>query len=163
MSRPAWLTAAGFRRLRDEHQALWQRRREVVAALSAAAAEGDRSENAEYIYRKKELREVDRRLRYLGRTLEQAEVVREAPADPSRARFGAWVTLEDEAGQPHRLRIVGAYEADPAQGLISLDAPLARAVLGKSVDDEIVFEAAGQRREWWLCAIQYEAEDRNAP
>ena len=163
MSRPAWLTAAGFRRLRDEHQALWQRRREVVAALSAAAAEGDRSENAEYIYRKKELREVDRRLRYLGRTLEQAEVVREAPADRSRARFGAWVTLEDEAGEEHRLRIVGAYEADPAQGLISLDAPLARAVLGKSVDEEVVFEAAGQRREWWLSAIEYEAPDLSAP
>ena len=98
---------------------------------------GDRSENAEYIYGKKQLREIDRRVRYLSKRLDELTVVQEHPSDPSRIRFGAWFTVEDDAGTETHYRIVGPDEFDPQQGLISVDSPMARAVLGKTEDDEV--------------------------
>jgi transcription elongation factor GreB len=132
-----YITPEGYQRLLQESQALWTRRASVTEALAAAAAEGDRSENAEYIYRKKELREIDRRIRYLQRRLPALKVVTHPPTDTGRVYFGAWVTLETAAGAEVTYRIVGPDETDPAQGHISLDAPLARALLKKTLDDEI--------------------------
>lgn len=99
-----YITREGFTALQDELKALWQRRGDVVKALAAAAAEGDRSENAEYIYRKKELREIDRRIRYLQKRLPVLKVVSEAPANQAQVFFGAWVTLENEAGDAVKYR-----------------------------------------------------------
>lgn len=150
-----YITAQGLASLREEHQALWVRRREVVKALSAAAAEGDRSENAEYIYRKKELREIDRRLRYLGRRLDELKVPEALPQDTSRVYFGAWVTLEDAQGHDRTLRIVGSDETDPKQGWISLRAPMAKALLGRRLDDEISVQLPGGREHYVIVEIDY--------
>jgi transcription elongation factor GreB len=140
-SATALITRAGFDRLREELDELWRRKRpEVVQALSAAAAEGDRSENAEYIYRKKQLGEIDRRVRYLSKRLDALKIAGDAPGDPLAVFFGAWLELEHaETGESARYRIVGPDEIDARQGWISIDSPLARAALGKRVDDE--FEA----------------------
>jgi transcription elongation factor GreB len=137
----AIITRAGFERLRAELDDLWRvRRPEVVRALGEAAAEGDRSENAEYIYRKKQLGEIDRRVRYLSKRLEAFKVVEGAPSDPSAIYFGAWFEIENaDSGEVKRYRIVGPDETDAPLGLISIDSPLARAALKKRVDDE--FEA----------------------
>lgn len=132
-----YITAEGFRALQDELDAIWKRRREVTIALAAAAAEGDRSENAEYIYRKKELREIDRRIRYLQTRLPELNVVADRDAGEAMIFFGAWVRLETAAGEEVIYRIVGPDELDPARGYISLDSPLARALLKKSSDDEV--------------------------
>ena len=140
-----YITARGYRALEAEARALWSRRREVVVHLAAAAAEGDRSENAEYIYRKKELREIDRRLGYLQRRMPTLTVVRTTPQDASRVFFGALVELEDEHGDLKRLRIVGADEADAGRGEISIDAPVARALLGRALDDEVALGDVLQR------------------
>lgn len=131
-----YITPAGYQALEDELRALWLRRADVVKALAAAAAEGDRSENAEYIYRKKELAGLDRRIRYLQKRLPDLKVVRQAP-DSGRAFFGAWVRLERQDGSEVEYRIVGADETNAATGYISIDSPLARALLKKAVDDEI--------------------------
>lgn len=135
----ALITRAGHDRLKAELDELWRvRRPEVVKALAAAAAEGDRSENAEYTYRKKQLGEIDRRVRYLSKRLESLKVVDAAPADRSAVFFGAEVELEDVvSGELVRYRIVGPDETDPQRGWISIDAPLARAMLKKRVDDEV--------------------------
>jgi transcription elongation factor GreB len=140
-SSTAIITRAGFERLRAELNTLWREQRpEVVRALAAAAAEGDRSENAEYTYRKKQLGEIDRRVRYLSKRLEALKVVDTAPSDPAAVYFGAWIELERaDTGEALRYRIVGPDETDAAQGHISIDSPLARAVLRKREDDE--FEA----------------------
>ncbi len=137
----ALITPEGHARLKAELDALWRLRRpEVVKALAAAAAEGDRSENAEYTYRKKQLGEIDRRVRYLSKRLEILRIVDTAPSDPQAVFFGAWVDLENSAnGEPSRYRIVGPDETDAKLGWISIDAPLARAMLKKRIDDE--FEA----------------------
>jgi transcription elongation factor GreB len=137
----ALITAGGHARLKAELDELWRLRRpEVVRALAAAAAEGDRSENAEYTYRKKQLGEIDRRVRYLSRRLETLRVVDAPPADRDAVFFGATVEVEDVAsGETSRYRIVGPDETDAKQGWISIDSPLARAMLKKHVDDE--FEA----------------------
>lgn len=131
-----YITPEGYLALRTELDDIWLRRRDVVAALSAAAAEGDRSENAEYIYRKKELRGLDRRIRYLQKRLPVLKVVRERP-DGSAVYFGATVSLRDEADADHQYRIVGPDEADAGQATISIDSPVARALLGKRVDDRV--------------------------
>ncbi|TPW09428.1 MAG: transcription elongation factor GreB [Halothiobacillaceae bacterium] len=119
----AYITREGYQRLSEESTALWKTRAEVVDALSAAAAEGDRSENAEYIYRKKQLREIDRRLRYLQKRLEELAIVDRLPTDRSRIYFGAWVRLEDSDGREVIYRIVGPDEFDLTQGYISMDSP----------------------------------------
>ena len=138
----AYITAAGRSRLETELRHLGENLRpEVVRALAAAAAEGDRSENAEYQYRKKQLREIDRRLRYLVKRLEIVTTVDKPPADTSRVFFGARVTLEDDEGELHTWRIVGPDEIDIEKGDISVDAPLARALLKKQVDDDVSFQS----------------------
>jgi transcription elongation factor GreB len=136
-----YITPEGESALREELKELWQlRRQEVVPALQAAAAEGDRSENAEYIYRKKQLGEIDRRVRYLSRRLDVIEVVRLKPPDRNKVHFGATVTLEYESGEEVIYRIVGADEIDPSRGYISVDSPVARALLGRTAGDEVQLE-----------------------
>jgi len=137
----AIITRAGFERLREELNHLWKERRpEVVKALADAAAEGDRSENAEYTYRKKQLGEIDRRVRYLSKRLEALKVVDTLPGDRAAIFFGAWFEVENvDSGESARYRIVGPDETDARLGLISIDSPLARAALKKRVGDE--FEA----------------------
>lgn len=150
-----YITEEGFLVLQIESKALWERRAEVTKALSAAAAEGDRSENAEYIYRKKELREIDRRIRYLQKRLPDLKVIKDGPSDRSRVYFGAWVLLEDEAGEESRYRIVGPDEADPKLGHISMDSPLAQALLKKTVDDEIQVRTPGGDNLYLVSGIEY--------
>lgn len=136
-----YITPEGENALREELKNLWQlRRQDVVPALQAAAAEGDRSENAEYIYRKKQLGEIDRRVRYLSKRLDVVEVVRMKPPDRSKVHFGATVTLEHEREKEVVYRIVGADEIDPGKGYISVDSPMARALLGLSIGDEVQVE-----------------------
>ena len=150
-----YITRAGYQALTDELKALWQRRTGVTRALTAAAAEGDRSENAEYIYRKKELREIDRRIRYLQKRLPDLRVVDAPPTDNDRVFFGAWITLEDEAGKEVVYRIVGADEFDPSRGWISMDSPMAAALMKKTLDDEIRVETPGGTRNYIIVAISY--------
>lgn len=148
-----YITRGGYERLQSELKAAWPRRREVVAALAAAAAEGDRSENAEYIYRKKQLAGIDRRIRYLERRLPALTVVDRKP-DSDSVRFGAWVRLAGESEQVE-YRIVGADEIDHARGNISVDAPLARALIGKAVGDVVRIAEKSQQREFEVRAVRY--------
>ena len=150
-----YITGDGYVVLQAELQDIWERRRHVTAALSAAAAEGDRSENAEYIYRKKELREIDRRIRYLQKRMPDLKVVTESPTESSRVFFGAWVTLEDSQGAEHEYRIVGPDEFDPAKGYISMDSPLARALLKKAVDDEIEVKLPAGLAHYFILRVRY--------
>jgi transcription elongation factor GreB len=133
-----YITADGHKRLTEELDYLWKKKRpEVTRILSAAAAEGDRSENAEYIYRKKELREIDARVRFLRKRLDDMVIVDRIPSDTDKIYFGAWVTIEDNEGIEKTYRIVGPDEFDPKLGYISMDSPMGKALLGKSLDDEI--------------------------
>lgn len=154
-----YITAAGLRRLRDELAGLWPSRREVVAALSAAAAEGDRSENAEYIYRKKQLREMDRRIRYLQKRLDQLKPVTAPPADCDRVFFGARVRVENEAGEIDAYRIVGADEIGDSADHISVDSPVARALLGKRRDDEVAVQVPEGQRHLVVLEIDYAGDE----
>ncbi len=153
----ALITARGHARLKAELDELWrQRRPEVVKALAAAAAEGDRSENAEYTYRKKQLGEIDRRVRYLSKRLEALRVVDTRPSDPQAVFFGATVELENiQSGQVHVYRIVGPDETDATTGWISIDSPLARALLKKRVDDEVHAQLPGGPARYAIIAVQY--------
>ncbi|MDG2051705.1 MAG: transcription elongation factor GreB [Myxococcota bacterium] len=134
-----YITPEGFERLREEHEHLWRfERPKVTQQVSDAAAQGDRSENAEYIYGKKRLREIDRRLRFLGQRLEELTVVEPTPDRANdRVYFGSWVELEDEEGEIVHYRLVGPDESVPAEGLISMDSPVGRALMGRSVEDEV--------------------------
>ena len=152
-----YITAEGHRQLQNELAELWSRRTEVTAALAAAAAEGDRSENAEYIYRKKQLREIDRRIRYLQKRLDELNVVEGVPGDTSRVYFGAWVTLEDDSGNELLYRIVGPDEFDLEKGYISMDAPVARALMKKTLDDEVVVQLPGGETRFYVVDIRYGA------
>jgi len=140
-----YITSEGARRLRAELDELWRvERPKVTQAVAEAAAQGDRSENAEYTYGKRRLREIDRRVRFLRKRLEGMVVVERPPSDPDRVFFGAWVTVESESGERTRHRIVGPDEFDREPGYISMDAPLARALLGKRRDDEVSVELPGK-------------------
>ncbi len=153
----ALITRAGHARLKAELDDLWRvRRPEVVKALSAAAAEGDRSENAEYIYRKKQLGEIDRRVRYLTKRLEALRVVENAPSDREAIFFGATVEVEQIiSGETHRYRIVGPDETDARLGWISIDSPLARAMLKKRIDDECEAQLPGGLQRFAIIAVDY--------
>jgi transcription elongation factor GreB len=158
-SRPGsqYATAAGAKRLRDELDRLWKvERPQVTQAVSEAAAQGDRSENAEYTYGKRRLREIDRRVRFLRKRLDGMVVVDQPPTDRGRVFFGAWVELEDETGGLRRHRIVGPDEFDMATGYISMDSPLARALLGRRLDDEIAVRLPGGERTLVITSIEYE-------
>ena len=150
-----YITAAGLARLQQESRDLWKRRAEVTKALAAAAAEGDRSENAEYIYRKKELREIDRRIRYLQKRIPDLKVVDGPPSNPEQIFFGAWVTLEKDHREEVVYRIVGADEFNPQQGWISLDSPLARALLKKTLDDEVTVETPLGSNHYCVLDVRY--------
>lgn len=150
-----YITPAGYEALKLELEEIWVRRRDVVKALSAAAAEGDRSENAEYIYRKKELAGIDRRIRYLQKRLPKLKVVREQPRSDA-VYFGATVEVLDESGETNEYRIVGPDETDSKTGRISIDSPVARALLGKRIDDEVRVLAAGNEKTVAVVAIRYD-------
>ena len=154
----ALVTRAGHARLKAELDELWRvRRPEVVTALAAAAAEGDRSENAEYSYRKKQLGEIDRRVRYLSKRLQALRVVDSAPTDRSAVFFGAKVELENLAsGELSRYRIVGPDETDARQGWISIDSPLARALLKKRSGDELEAQLPGGRTSFAIIDVAYD-------
>lgn len=150
-----YITPEGYKTLESELNQLWERRKHVTAAVTAAAAEGDRSENAEYIYRKKELREIDRRIHYLQKRLPSLTVVSEKPGNQNQVFFGAWVTLEDEAGKEITYRIVGADEIDTSGGLISLDSPMAGALLKKILDDEVLIALGERQQRYYIVEIKY--------
>ncbi len=156
----AIVTREGFERLKAELDHLWHvLRPEVVKALAAAAAEGDRSENAEYTYRKKQLGEIDRRARYLSKRIPSLKVAEGAPGDRAAVFFGARIELENVAtGELHRYRIVGPDETDAKRGWISIDSPLARAVLKKRIDDEFVAELPSGTTAFAVLAVDYERD-----
>lgn len=156
----AYITPDGARRLRAELDQLWRvKRPQVTQAVSEAAALGDRSENAEYIYGKKQLREIDRRVRYLKKRLEELVVVDRPPTDPQRIYFGARVRLETEAGEEVEYRIVGPDELDTAKGCISIDAPLARALLKKTIDDDVTVQLPQGKTIYIVRDIRYETDE----
>ena len=152
-----YITAGGARRLREELDELWRvERPRVTQAVSEAAAQGDRSENAEYIYGKRRLREIDSRVRFLRKRLDGMVIVEQGPSDPGRVFFGAWVDVESADGEESRYRIVGPDEFDMDPAYISMDSPLGRALLGKKLDDEFKVELPGGARAFVIVAIEYE-------
>lgn len=152
-----YITRDGHIALTQELDHLWRvRRPEVVRALTAAAAEGDRSENAEYIYRKKELGGIDRRVRYLKKRLEVLRVVDNSPSNTGQIYFGAWVELEDEEENVQKIRIVGPDEFDPEKRWVSMDSPIAKALMGKQVDDEINVQTPDGPKQRWVAAVWYQ-------
>lgn len=153
-----YITAAGYSKLDEELKALWKRRAYVVKILAEAAAEGDRSENAEYIYRKKELREIDYRIRYLQRRLPDLKVVNNQPSNPQQIFFSAWVTLEDEKGEEKTYRIVGPDEFEPKKGWISMDSPVAKALMKKLIDDEVKVETPNGSEIFTITNVMYRDE-----
>ncbi|MET0254428.1 MAG: transcription elongation factor GreB [Luteibacter sp.] len=157
-SSTAIITREGFERLKAELDHLWHTvRPEVVKALAAAAAEGDRSENAEYTYRKKQLGEIDRRARYLSKRIPVLKVVEAAPSQRDAVFFGATMELENvETGETVRYRIVGPDETDAKKGWISIDSPMARAVLKKRLDDEFDADLPGGRTRFAILAVDYD-------
>ena len=151
-----YITTEGAKRLRDELQQLWRVDRPLVTtALSEAAKNGDRSENGDYIYNKRRLREIDSRVRYLSKRLENITIVEQRPTDQTRVYFGAWVTLEDSLGQQVRYRIVGSDEIDSQPAYISMDSPLARALLGRACDDTLEFYHDGTHHTYLILSVQY--------
>lgn len=150
-----YITADGYIKLDEELKALWKRRAYVVKILAEAAAEGDRSENAEYIYRKKELREIDYRIRYLQKRLPDLKIVDNPPSNPQQIFFAAWVTLEDEQGEEKIYRIVGPDEFDPKKGWISMDSPVAKALLKKQIEDEVSVQTPSGTETFYISDVQY--------
>lgn len=151
-----FITPQGAQKLRDELDFLWRKKRpEVTRAVQEAAAQGDRSENAEYIYGKKQLREIDSRVRFLRKRMEGMTVVDKPPSDPSRIFFGAWVKLEDDGGLEFEYRIVGPDEFADVKGYISMDSPLARALMKKAVDDEVTIELPAGKKTYVVVEVRY--------
>lgn len=153
-----YITSQGYARLNDELKFLWKEKRpEVTKKVSEAAAQGDRSENAEYIYGKKQLREIDGRVRFLSKRLDELTVVTRPPRNPEKVFFGAWVTLEDDGGRTYRYRIVGPDEFDAQPDYISVDSPMARALLKKQEDDEISIRQGENENAYTIIHIEYES------
>jgi transcription elongation factor GreB len=151
-----YITPEGQKRLSDELSYLWKvKRPQVTQAVAEAAAMGDRSENAEYIYGKKQLRQIDSRIRFLSKRLDMLTVVDRAPADSSRVFFGAWVDIEDDDGNLHTYRIVGPDEIDPVRNFISVDSPMAKALLRKEEGDEILVKRPNGVTAFVLVSIRY--------
>jgi transcription elongation factor GreB len=159
MSKPPaarYITREGFERLRAELDQLWKvERPRVTQEVADAAAQGDRSENAEYIYGKKRLREIDRRVRFLSRRLEELTVVAEPPEKRDRVFFGAWVKVEDEDGVEAEYRIVGPDESDARTGAISIESPVAKALMGKREGDEVTVRVPKGETVYVLVGIRY--------
>ena len=151
-----YITPEGDTALRAELRALWKvERPEVTKAVSAAAGNGDRSENGDYIYGKKRLREIDSRVRFLRKRLDALTVVSEPLGERNKVWFGAWVTIENEAGEEHRWRIVGPDEFEVSEGKISCDSPLGRELLGKLVDAEVEIHTPEGVTHWSITKIEY--------
>jgi transcription elongation factor GreB len=151
-----YITPEGELALRDELHQLWKVERPVVTdTVHEAAKNGDRSENGDYIYGKRRLREIDSRVRFLNKRLDEVEVVARSPDDTSKIFFGAWVTLENETGEETRWRVVGPDEFDLACGKLSMDSPLARALLGKRLDDEVRVASPSGEQVYYVTAIDY--------
>jgi transcription elongation factor GreB len=152
-----YITRPGFERLRAELDWLWKEERpRVTEAVATAAALGDRSENADYIYGKKRLREIDRRIRFLTKRIDELTVVDGGERkEPDRIYFGAWVTLEDEEGEEHRYQLVGPDEFDAKQGRISVDSPVGRALMGKRIGDEVRVRRPKGEVELTVLAVEY--------
>lgn len=151
-----YITPEGEQALRDELHQLWKVERPVVTnAVHEAAKNGDRSENGDYIYGKRRLREIDSRVRFLNKRLDELEVVQRTPDDPGKIFFGARVTLEDENGEEHCWRIVGPDEFDLAGGKLSMDSPMARSLLGKTLDDEVVVQSPSGDKTYFVVAVSY--------
>jgi transcription elongation factor GreB len=151
-----FITPEGSARLRAELDVLWRTERpRVTQAVQEAAAQGDRSENAEYIYGKRRLREIDSRVRFLRQRLDGMTVVDQPPADVTRVFFGAWVTLERDDGVEVRYRIVGPDETDAASGYISMDSPLGRALLGKGLDAQLTVVLPSGSTTFTIVAVDY--------
>ena len=143
--------------MRSEFERLWlDERPKLVLQVEEAAAQGDRSENAEYIYGKKRLREIDRRVRFLKKRLSELTVVSEAPNGSDKVFFGAWVKLEDDAGREVCYRVVGPDEFDAKQGFISIDSPMGKALIGRSVDDEITVNRPMGRTTFVILEVAYQ-------
>jgi transcription elongation factor GreB len=152
-----YITPEGFQRISAEHQRIWTvTRPRVVAEVESAAALGDRSENAEYIYGKKKLRELDRRLRELSERMDALTVIDPVPHPSGKAYFGAWVTVEQEDGAERRYRLVGPDEFDVEAGLISVDAPLGRALLGRREGDVVQVRRPAGTTEVTVLGISWE-------
>ena len=160
MKSPVPITPEGAQKLQAELDQLWNvERPRVTQEVADAAALGDRSENAEYIYGKKRLREIDRRVRFLRKRLDEVSVVPPGQvADPDRIYFGAWVTLEDESGREHRYRLVGPDEFDVERGLVSVASPIGRVLLGKEEGDEVTVERPAGPASYVVTGISYEAD-----
>lgn len=157
MAKSNYITRSGWKALDQELKYLWREERpKVTQAVSEAAALGDRSENAEYIYGKRRLREIDRRVRFLSKRLEVLQIVDYHPSQEGKVFFGAWVELENEEGEIHQYRLVGCDEFDPAKQWISIDSPVARALIGKEVDDEILVETPMGKVTLYINRIWYE-------
>jgi transcription elongation factor GreB len=157
-ARSRYITPEGAKKLRVELDQLWTvERPRVTQEVADAAAQGDRSENAEYIYGKRRLREIDRRVRFLAKRLEEVTVVTEAPTYPDRVFFGAYVTVEDGDGESRTYRIVGADESDADKGWISIDSPVARACIGKRCDDLVTVRAPKGEIEYTILEIRYDS------
>ena len=154
--KPSYVTPEGYRRLEEEAERLWNVERPKLArAVAEAAAEGDRSENAEYIYGKKKLAEVDRRLAFLGKRLDVLTIVDARTDDESRVFFGAWVTLEDEGGDRVTYRIVGPDETDADRGFISIESPVGKALLKKEEGDEVTVRRPKGDKTFEIVAVSY--------
>jgi len=160
-----YITAVGRRRLKEEFDYLWREKRpQVTQAVSEAAAQGDRSENAEYIYGKKQLREIDSRIRFLSKRLDHLSVVDRLPNDRQAVYFGAWVLLENEQGETFEYRIVGPDEFDMEPTYISMDSPLAKALLKKRVGDEVVVSTPSGQTYYEILAVRYdEGNNQSVP
>ena len=157
-----YITPEGFSRLESELNFLWKTKRpQVTQAVREAAAQGDRSENAEYIYGKKQLREIDRRVRFLRQRLDNITIVDHVPCDPSRIFFGAWIELEDENEKIQKYRIVGPDEIDPEQGYISMDSPVAAALMKKTINDEIAVQTPKGEMILTILSVRYETYEIN--
>lgn len=158
MAKSNYITREGWMALDRELKFLWREERpKVTQAVSEAAAMGDRSENAEYIYGKKRLREIDRRVRFLTKRLEVLKIVDPSPQQEGRVFFGAWVRLEDDEGEEKIFRLVGPDEFEPGKRWISIDSPVARALLGKYVDDEVSVETPSGTVTYCVLEISYQA------
>ena len=152
-----YITPEGEQALRDELHQLWKvERPQVTDAVHEAAKNGDRSENGDYIYGKRRLREIDSRVRFLNKRLDELEVVNRVPDDQSKVFFGAWVALEDESGEEQRWRIVGPDEFDLEARKLSMDSPMARALLGKRLDDEVEVQTPVGRQTYFITDVRYD-------
>ncbi len=152
------ITRKGWQALDKELKYLWKEYRpEITKKVQEAAAQGDRSENADYTYNKRLLRQIDSRVRYLVKRVEELQIIDYSPQQEGKIFFGAWIELENEAGEIVQYRIVGKDELDTKLGYITIDSPMARALIGKQVDDEVVVQTPLGPKEWYINKIQYKA------